>query len=180
MFDGLPRDIGQHRIGAAEGDHHHLAEEERDLREDISAAERGIEDGHRHQPQRREDRADGKRPAQIGLGVCRCLLAQKRIGISDLPVADLAEAAAGKERRPFALAADPADQAGGQHDQRKGHVIEEDRDEGGRRQPAQRGSESSRRDRQAAMLVVAGGSASQRAARVHALRRVSPPTNRLR
>ena len=36
----LLRDIGEHRVGAAERDHRHLAEEDRDLAEDVRGAER--------------------------------------------------------------------------------------------------------------------------------------------
>ncbi len=39
ILDRLLRDIGQHRIGAAERHHRHLAEEHGDLAEDVGAAE---------------------------------------------------------------------------------------------------------------------------------------------
>ena len=40
MLDRLLRDVGEHRIGAAEGDDRHLGEEQRLLREDMPPAER--------------------------------------------------------------------------------------------------------------------------------------------
>ena len=39
-LDRLLRDVGQHRVGAAEGHHRHLGEEDRDLAEDVRRAER--------------------------------------------------------------------------------------------------------------------------------------------
>jgi hypothetical protein len=47
---GLLGDVGQHRIGAAESDHGHLAEEDRDLAEDVRDAEA------------KDNRADGNEP----------------------------------------------------------------------------------------------------------------------
>ena len=38
MIDRLLGDIGEHRVGAAEGDHRHLAEEDGDLAEDVPPA----------------------------------------------------------------------------------------------------------------------------------------------
>ena len=40
VLDRLLRDIGQHRVGAAEGHHRHLREEDRDLAEDVAGPER--------------------------------------------------------------------------------------------------------------------------------------------
>ena len=50
VLDRLLGDVGQHGIGAAEGDDGHLAEEDRDLGEDVVAAQAEIERGDRHQP----------------------------------------------------------------------------------------------------------------------------------
>ena len=62
MLDRLLRDIGQHRIGAAEGHQRHLAEEQRDLAEDIAPG-RGRSGGRdRHQPEQQPDRGDRERP----------------------------------------------------------------------------------------------------------------------
>ena len=66
----------------------------------------------------------------------RRLLAQQRIGVGQLLVADLAVAAAGQERRHAGTTAEIADQAGNQDDDRKRHVVEEQGDEGRRRQAA--------------------------------------------
>ena len=50
VLDRLLGDIGQHGIGATEGDDGHLAEEDRDLGEDVVAAQGKVERGHGHEP----------------------------------------------------------------------------------------------------------------------------------
>ena len=57
MLDRLLGDIGQHRIGAAERHHRHLAEEQRDLAEHVGLSERDQERGDRHQPEQQPDRS---------------------------------------------------------------------------------------------------------------------------
>ena len=64
----------------------------------------------------------------------RRLLAEQRIGVGHLLVADLAVAAAGQERRQPGAPAEVADQAGASDDDRERHVVEEERDEGRGRQ----------------------------------------------
>ena len=56
MVDRLLGDIGQHRIGAAERDHRHLAEEDRDLGEDVVGPAQEPQQGHRDEPQSEENR----------------------------------------------------------------------------------------------------------------------------
>jgi hypothetical protein len=52
VLDRLLRHIGQHRIGAPEGDDGHLAEEDGDLAEHAVVAQGGENGDHRRQPQR--------------------------------------------------------------------------------------------------------------------------------
>ncbi len=58
MLDRLLRDVSQHRIGAAERHHGHLAEEQCYLAEHVGFAERDQQRGDRNQPQQQPDRAD--------------------------------------------------------------------------------------------------------------------------
>ena len=130
VIDRLLRHIGQHRIGTTEGDHGHLAEEHRDLGEDVVAAQAEIERRHRHQPEGQEHRRHGERPAQVRPGMRRSGLAQQRLGIGHVGRAHVAVAAARLERRPAELAAREADDAGADDDDGERHVVEEDGDEG--------------------------------------------------
>jgi len=50
MLHRLLRDIGQHRIGAAERHHRHLTEEHRDLAEHIGLSDCDQQRKNRHQP----------------------------------------------------------------------------------------------------------------------------------
>ena len=52
MFDPLLRDVGEHRIGAAEGHDRHLAEEHGDLAEHVGAAEGGEKRDDWDEPER--------------------------------------------------------------------------------------------------------------------------------
>jgi hypothetical protein len=63
-FHRLLRHVGEHRIGAAEGDHGHLGEEQRFLREHMPEAQSGNEHGYRSEPDGApdEDRAHRLRP----------------------------------------------------------------------------------------------------------------------
>ena len=56
VLDRLLRHVGQHGVGAAEGDHRHLAEEDSDLAEHVGAAERGEQRCHWDEPQRQPHR----------------------------------------------------------------------------------------------------------------------------
>ena len=50
VLDRLLGDIGEHRVGAAERHHRHLAEEDGDLAEDVAAAQGGEQRDHRNEP----------------------------------------------------------------------------------------------------------------------------------
>ena len=52
VLDRLLRDIGEHRIGAAERHHRHLAEEDSDLAEDVGAAQSSQQCDDGDEPQR--------------------------------------------------------------------------------------------------------------------------------
>ena len=131
VLDRLLRDIGEHRIGAAEGDHRHLAEEQRDLAEHVGRAER---------------RAAAPRPAPARAAARRAATLQRAGECSDgrgraIPSPSRLSAVGGRLlpppcRAPAAnsgrprLAADIADHAGAEDDERERHVEKEDRDEG--------------------------------------------------
>ena len=78
-LDRLLRDVGEHRVGAAEGDHRHLAEEDAEPREDVVRAER-----QRQQRDRRRARApapiSGARSAAEAARACgRRSVAERRV-----------------------------------------------------------------------------------------------------
>src|SRR3546814_4306822 len=63
---GFLRDIGKHRISAAERHHRHLAEEGGDAREHVIRAEKGEQQCNRRQPQDQQGAGDFERPGEIG------------------------------------------------------------------------------------------------------------------
>ncbi len=133
IFDGLLRDIGQHRVGAAERHNRHLAEEHGDLAEDVGAAERGKERDDRNEPQREPNGRNGQRARDGGAGVFGYALAQHVIDdgrvalVGAMSRADLKLGEAHHSR-------DEADDRGAEDDDRKGNVQEEYADECDRRE----------------------------------------------
>src|SRR5581483_4267896 len=75
----LLRDIGEHRIRAAKGDQRHLAEEYRDLTENIRRAEKPQQRSHRHKPKRQPDDGNPKRACDAGTRVFGQRIAEKAI-----------------------------------------------------------------------------------------------------
>ena len=75
--DRLLSDVGQHGIGAAEGDHGHLGEEEADAAEYVVRPQQGDQQDDRGQPEGQQDRRQRERAAQPGSRVVRYLLAQE-------------------------------------------------------------------------------------------------------
>ena len=133
-LDRLLCDIGQHRIGTAEGDNGHFREEQRDLRKDIAGA------------QRRHDDADGRKP-QDGAGQCGAMRVASHGGrLLEGRVAEQGRAMIGAARPAMAAngesgvplpAADKANQTGSENHEREGDMEGEERDEGERRDAAQ-------------------------------------------
>ena len=126
-LDRLLRDVGEHGIGAAEGDGGHLRKEQRLGREYMSATERNVQRGKRQQPDRRPD-GDGRhetpgarlRPLRRG--------SEHSSFASDI---DCRAASLGK------MCNDPADRRA-DDDRRKRQLQEGDRDEGSDRQRGHR------------------------------------------
>ena len=88
VLDRLLRDVGQHGVGAAEGDDRHLGEEEGDLAERVAGAERQQEDGDGSQPQDAPDECGPPAPAPVGTRRAGRLLAEQAIGLGQaLPAA---------------------------------------------------------------------------------------------
>ena len=135
--DRLLGNIGEHGIGAAKGDDRHLAEEQGDVAEHIAAAERDQEEGDRSQPEHQKDGGNLERPSRGRSRMGRCVLAERRIGIGDLLVADLLVATTSKKDGQTSAPTDEPDDPRDQDDQRKWRVEKEDRDEGRRRDPKQ-------------------------------------------
>ena len=75
--------------------------------------------------------------AVVGRAWAGVSVAERRIGIGDLLVADLPMAIAGKKRGQTSAPADEPDDRRDQDDQRKWRVEKEDRDEGRRRDAEQ-------------------------------------------
>src|SRR5690349_13595414 len=70
MLDGLLSDVGENGIGATEGDHRHLAEEDGNLGEHILGSKTDEQGANRDQPEnepntRRPQRADYARPRML-------------------------------------------------------------------------------------------------------------------
>ena len=128
-LDRLLRDIGEHRISAAEGDHRHLAEEDGDAAEHVVGAEQRPASGDRPQPQQQERRRDPQRPAPVGPRMVGQLVAERGVAVGDVGAAARVPIAAG-ERGDAGPRGEEADQPGGEDDHREGHVEHEDRDEG--------------------------------------------------
>ena len=131
--DRLLGNIGKHGIGAAKGDDRHLAEEQGYVAEHIAAAERDQEEGDRSQPEHQKDGSNLERPSRGRSRMGGRVLAERRIGIGDLLVADLLVAIAGKKGGQTSAPTDEPDDPRDQDDQRKWRVEKEDRDEGRRR-----------------------------------------------
>ena len=132
MPDRLLGDVGEHRVGAAEGHHRHLREEQRDLPEHVAGAEQADDRGDRQQPERAPD---CRRPERARGGLAR--LRQRRVAEEIRPGLrrpGRAVAAADPELRQAGAAAEIAGEAGCQHDRRERQVEQEQRDERGRRQ----------------------------------------------
>jgi hypothetical protein len=127
-------DIGEHGIGAPEGDYRHFGEEDGDLAEHVAGAEGRHEERGRRQPEHEKGRGDLERPGQRWPGMRRQVLAEPAVGVGDLLPAERAVAAARVERREAGAPAEPADQGGAEDDQRERQVEHEDRDEGGGRE----------------------------------------------
>jgi hypothetical protein len=119
-------DIGQHRVGAAEGHHRHLAEEQRDLAKGVGRPKADQDCRDRRQPQREPHQADAQRSRRIGAGVLGRLVAERAVGIGIF----LGPMFAAGKFRPAALGADIADDPGRDDDDRERHREEEDRDKG--------------------------------------------------
>src|SRR5207302_5169944 len=124
-LDRLLRHVGEHRIGAAEGDDRHLREEQADLAEGVAEAEGRDDRDDRAEPQHEPDRRYLERPSDGRPGMLGEVLAEpalpgrSRTGWA-VPLAD-------DERRRAGAGADEADHSGHQHDQRERHVAEKDR-----------------------------------------------------
>ena len=69
VLDRALGDIGENGIGASECDHRHLAEEDRDLTENIAGAKRGKNSYDRHQPKREPYSRDRQRTRHRRVGV---------------------------------------------------------------------------------------------------------------
>ena len=133
MIDRLLRDIGEHGIGAAEGDDRHLGEEDGDLGEDMRRPKGQPEAGDRQQPQREEGGGDLQRPADRRPGMGRDGLAEDAVGIGKA-AGRPAMAAAGQKGLKPQPAPDITDEAGAEHDEGERQVEQGERHEGGRRQ----------------------------------------------
>ena len=70
-FDGLLRDIGEHRIGAAEADDGDFAEKHGKPREDVVGAKKQQQQSDRAEPQRQPGRYNPGRTCEGGLGMVR-------------------------------------------------------------------------------------------------------------
>ena len=79
----LLRHVGEHRVGAAEGHHRHLAEEDRQPGEGLVRAERQHQRRDRHEPGEREPGRRAPGAAAAGLRVGRRLGAEQRIGVGE-------------------------------------------------------------------------------------------------
>src|SRR5919199_3474101 len=78
-LDGLLGDVGQHRVGAAEGDHRHLGEEQGDLAEHVRLAEgcQQYEDGN--EPERQPRRGNAERAGDARAGIRRQFVAEQGV-----------------------------------------------------------------------------------------------------
>ena len=129
VLDRLLRHVGEHRIGAAEGDHRHDREEARDLSEDVVRSEGRQDRADRDEPQRQPHGRDLEAVGDGRAGMRGQLVAEQAVAVrrsvrGTVTPADL-------ERVESGAAADEADQAGREHDERERHVEKEDRHEGG-------------------------------------------------
>ena len=97
MPDRLLGNIGKHGIGAAESDDRHLAEEHGDVAEHIAAAEREEQEGDRAEPEHQKDGGNLQRPGRRRPRMGGGAVAERRVGIGDLLVADLPMTIAGKK-----------------------------------------------------------------------------------
>ncbi|KIU01328.1 hypothetical protein QU38_02200, partial [Staphylococcus aureus] len=79
----LLRDIGEHRIGAAEGHHRHLAEEGGDAAEHVVGAEREQQRCDRPEPEQQQDAGDAQRPREVRPGMVGKALAKSGVAVVD-------------------------------------------------------------------------------------------------
>ena len=120
-------DVGEHGVGAAEGDDGHLAEEDGKPREHLIRAKRQQEQSDRHEPEHEEDRRDPKRAMTAGMR--RQAGSESRVGIGQAR-STLAAMPTGPEYLGPAAADEIADEASAEHDEREWHTKEKDRHEG--------------------------------------------------
>ena len=121
--------VGQHGIGAAEGQQRRLGEEPSDLRQRPVPAVPSVEPGHHTGPEReaRGSEADEALPGEARVR------RRGRVVVDDrrtIALAGCAVPAAGGELARGQAPADGADDAGCQHDVREGDLESEDGDEG--------------------------------------------------
>ncbi len=122
----LLRDICQNRIRPAERHHRHLAEEDRDLAEDIIRSETDQEGCNRDQPQRQPDCGHAQRPRWVGLHVVGNRLTEHAVNNSRVLAATVLDRL---EFLPAKPRTNKAHDTGRNDDHRERHGKEEDRDE---------------------------------------------------
>ena len=111
-LDRLLRDVGEHGVGAAEGDHRHLREEDGDLAEDVAGAERQQQQRATGPSQSTRQTAATCSDQESGGRACAGSSSPSAVSASAtaLPVAG-AVPAAGEEGREAGAPAEEADQA---------------------------------------------------------------------
>ncbi len=90
----LLRHVGEHGIGAAEGDQSHLREEDADVGEYVARTQGEHQHRHRRQPERQRDRPRHQRAAPGRGRHPGHLRAEQRLGVVDMGAADRPVAAA--------------------------------------------------------------------------------------
>ncbi len=123
-------EIGQHRVGAAEGEQGRLGEEPAHLGQRVRPAQQQREQRHRSGPQQRTGEHDARQPADAEARVfgCRRVVVDQRRGMGVLRGAVAATGAEGGRRQASAHIADHGCRA---DDEREGQAEREDGDEGG-------------------------------------------------
>jgi hypothetical protein len=117
VLDRLLRDVGEHRVRAAEGDGRHLREEQRDLREHVGAAERGEQQRDGRRPERSPERCDAQRARERRLRVGGRRAIEQRVD-GGRRVARAGRGEPGHESRNAALQRE-SERRRAEHDQRK-------------------------------------------------------------
>src|SRR5215203_4201295 len=79
MLDGFLRDIGQHRVSAAERHHGHFAEEDCDFAKYVGGSQAGNDSRYRDQPERQPYSCDGQRSPYRRPYMFRDLITKKAV-----------------------------------------------------------------------------------------------------